>query len=300
MFAALLTTFFFACSVVLARRSTLLVGSQRANLARQLVALVLLASWAHLVGEGLRGPGLGVFVFSGVIGFGMGDWALFEALPRIGPALTSLLCQCLAAPIAAVTERLWLGTAMTPWQIASSAAILTGVAVAMAPERESTIPRGHRVAGTVFAVVAAFGQAWGAVVSRKGFQLDDAVGLHVDGPTAAYQRLLGGVVTIALLVWITRLTARWRPPPAEAPVRSWKRAAPWIVGNAVAGPALGVSCYQWALHVAPSSIVMSIVATTPLVVWGLAFAFEKSRPSRRVLAGSVLAVLGVVALVWSV
>ena len=70
MFAAVLTTFCFACSVILARRSTLFVGNQPANLGRQLVALVFLALWAHTLGQGLRGPGLGVFIVSGVIGFG--------------------------------------------------------------------------------------------------------------------------------------------------------------------------------------------------------------------------------------
>jgi drug/metabolite transporter (DMT)-like permease len=297
MFAALLTTFFFACSVVLARRSTVLVGPQPANLARQLAALVMLGLWAHLAGEGLRGPGLGIFIFSGVVGFGMGDWALFEALPRIGPALTALICQCLAAPIAAVTEYFTLGSVMTRWQIASSAVILAGVAIAMAPERASAIPRGHRVAGTIFAVIAAFGQAWGAVISRAGFRIDDGAGVHLDGATAAYQRLLGGVVTIGLLVWTMRLASRWRAPRPTAAPRQWKRAAPWIIGNALAGPALGVSCYQWALHIAPSFIVLPIVATTPLVVWALAFGFEKTRPTPRAAAGSALAVAGVVALV---
>ena len=52
-----------------------------------------------------------------VVGFGLGDWALFEALPRIGSGLTVLLAQCLAAPIAAITEWLWLGTEMTGVQI---------------------------------------------------------------------------------------------------------------------------------------------------------------------------------------
>src|SRR5579871_2631429 len=78
MFAAVLTTFCFACSVVLARRSAVLVGSQPANLARQLVALALLAIWAHTLGQGWRGPGAGQFFLSGIIGFGLGDWALFE------------------------------------------------------------------------------------------------------------------------------------------------------------------------------------------------------------------------------
>jgi drug/metabolite transporter (DMT)-like permease len=300
MFAAVLTTFCFACSVILARRSAVLVGPQPANLARQFAALVMLGLWAHLLGQGLRGPGFGVFFVSGVIGFGMGDWALFEALPRVGPALAALICQCLAAPIAAVTEWLWLGTTMTHWQIASSAVILIGVAIAMAPERESAIPRGHRIAGTIFAVVSAFGQAWGAVVSRYGFKLDDQAGLHVDGATAAYQRLWGGIICIALLVWSTRLASRWMKSRTPRPPREWKRALPWIVGNALAGPTLGVSCYQWALHGTPSSIVLPIVATTPLAVTVLVFLFQHERPTPRVLTGSVLAVAGVIALVRSV
>jgi drug/metabolite transporter (DMT)-like permease len=297
MFAAVLTTFFFACSAILARRSADLVGPQPANLARQLVALALLALWAHLAGQGLHGPGLGVFIFSGVIGFGMGDWALFEALPRVGPALTVLICQCLAAPIAAATEWLCLGTTLTPLQLASSAVTLVGVAIAMAPEKESAIPRGHRIAGVLFAIVAALGQAWGAVSSRYGFQLDDAVGLHVDGITAAYQRLWGGIITIALLVWIMRIAARWPGRERKGTPREWRRAWPWIVGNAIAGPTLGVSCYQWALHVEASAVVLPIVAASPLVVLALAFAFERTRPSGRTIAGSILAVAGVIALV---
>jgi drug/metabolite transporter (DMT)-like permease len=295
MFAAVLTTFFFACSAILARRSAMLIGSQPANLARQFVALILLGLWAHLAGQGFRGPGFGIFIASGVIGFGMGDWALFEALPRIGPALTILLVQCLAAPIGAVTEWLGMGTTLSPWQIAGAATILVGVAVAMTPEHDSEVPHGHRVAGIVFAVISAFGQAWGAVISRYGFKLDDAAGVHVDGVTAAYQRLWGGIICIALVVWISRILSRSRK--TEHPSREWKRATPWILGNAVAGPVLGVSCYQWGLHVAPSAVVLPIVATTPLVVTALAFGFEKTRPSPRTLIGSVLAVAGVIVLV---
>jgi drug/metabolite transporter (DMT)-like permease len=299
MFAAVLTTLCFATSAILARRSASMVGSQPANLARQFAALVMLGLWAHLFGQGLKGPGLAVFIFSGILGFGMGDFALFEALPRLGAALTVLIIQCLAVPIGAITEWLWLGTRMTPWQIGSSAVILAGVALAMAPERESAIPRGHRIAGAVFAVIGAFGQAWGAVVSRQGFVLDTNAGLHMDGASSAYQRLLGGIVCVALLAWTTSLVRRWNNPNAARPQRPWSRAMPWIIGNAFAGPALGVTFYQWALRDSPSAIVLSIVATTPLAVMALAFLFEKTRPSPRAVAGSLLAVAGVVALVYS-
>ena len=298
MFAALLTTFCFAASAILARRSTGMLGSQSANLARQLVALVLLGIWAHFFGQGIRGPGLLMFLFSGILGFGLGDIALFEALPRLGAGLTVLIVQCLAVPIGAMTEWLWLGTRITPTQMVSAAVILAGVVLAVAPERESLIPKGHRIAGVVFAIIGAFGQALGAVVSRQGFLLDHKIGLQLDGPTSAYQRLLGGIVCVALLASVTSKVRRWRNPSADRQGLPWRDAMPWIIGNAMAGPVFGVALYQWGLRDSPSAIVLSIVSTTPLAVMMISFVFEKTRPTPRALVGSLLAVLGVVALVY--
>jgi drug/metabolite transporter (DMT)-like permease len=297
MFAAILTTFCFAASAILARRSAGMLGSQSANLARQAVALVILGLWAHRFGQGVRGPGLLMFIFSGILGFGLGDIALFEALPRIGAGLTVLIVQCLAVPIGAVTEWLWLGTRITPAQIVGAAVILAGVALALVPERESAIPRGHRRAGLLFAIIGAFGQSWGAVVSRQGFLLDHHAGLLMDGPSSAYQRLLGGIVCVALVAGISGLLRRYRQSGQAPQERPWRLAMPWILGNAVAGPVLGVACYQWGLRDSPSAIVLSIVSTTPLAVMMLSFVFEKTRPTPRALIGSLLAVLGVVALV---
>jgi drug/metabolite transporter (DMT)-like permease len=297
MFPAIVTTFFFALSAILARRSILLVGSVRANFARQVVALVLLGLWAQTLGQGLRGPELGLLFVSGMIGFGMGDWALFEALPRLGAGLTVLMCQCLAPPIAAVTEWLWLGTTMTGLQVFSSALILVGVVVAMAPVRGEEIPAGHRGVGLIFGMIAALGQGCSAAMSRDAFERSRAAGFALDGISSAYQRLWGGALVIGLLLMV-RLWREGRRRAAEidAPVH-WRRAWPWTVTNALVGPALGVSCYQWALKEAPSSLVLPIVAVTPLVAMLLALLLEGTRPSKRALAGGVLAVAGVVALV---
>jgi len=297
MVASLLTAFLWALSGIFARRSSLFLGSQRANLARQSLALILLGLWAHTLGQGLHGVSLGLLFLSGVIGFGLGDWALFEAFPRIGSALTMLLSQCLAAPIAAVIEWFWLGTVMTVPQMLSSAVILAGVALAIAPAHESDIPVGHRFTGIIFGVLAAFGQAGGAVMSRCAFHLADQTGFGLDGITAAYQRLWGGVLCIAVLVLARQVFRSWKKSEAIAPRPDWKQGWPWMVANALAGATLGVSCYQWALKSTPSSIVLPIVATTPLIVMLIAFAFEGIRPSRRTVIGAILAVVGVVILI---
>ena len=112
--------------------------------------------------------------------------------------------------------------------------------------------------------------------------------------TAAYQRTIGGLAITAayfilLALWqADRLSTR---PPAP-PLRNHG----WIVANSLCGAVIGVSCYQWALATTPSGIVLPIVATTPLVILPFSYLLEHERPSRRSLAGGVIAVVGAVAL----
>jgi len=69
-----------------------------------------------------------------------------------------------------------------------------------------------------------------------------------------------------------------------------------VVLNAIVGPALGVACFQWALSISPSGIVLPIVATTPVVTIPLAYWMDGDRPSLRSIVGGVIAVTGTVAL----
>jgi drug/metabolite transporter (DMT)-like permease len=69
-----------------------------------------------------------------------------------------------------------------------------------------------------------------------------------------------------------------------------------VLLNALAGPTLGVACFQWALRSTPSGIVLPIVATTPLAVIPFTYYLENDRPGIRSLAGGALAVAGVAGL----
>src|ERR1041385_2269653 len=142
MLPAFLATVMFSLSVIFAGRTTRILGGTTANFYRLCVSTVMLAVWAHGFGKGLGGGGLPVFFLSGCIGFGVGDLALYQTLPRLGPRPTSLMVHCLAAPFATLTEWLWLGTRLTPAQIGSGLVILGGVAIALAPrEHVQVAPR---------------------------------------------------------------------------------------------------------------------------------------------------------------
>jgi drug/metabolite transporter (DMT)-like permease len=293
VFPSLLTTICFSLSVIFAARSARVLGGPTANLARLALATALLAAWAHSFGGGLRGPALGWFFLSGVIGFGLGDMALFGALERIGPRLAILLTQCLAAPIGALAEYAWLGTTLTVREFGCAGLILTGVAVALAPDHGWAGDRRTFWLGALFGLGSAAGQALGAVVSRKAYDTAAAVGLMLDGGTAAYQRILGGVLVTALAYVFVR---KLRPVPGEVDAAKWRAAWPIVAANACAGPALGVACYQWALRTAATGKVLAIVAISPLVTMLLTWWIDGTRPTRRAVAGGVLAVAGVAGL----
>ncbi|HTI69212.1 MAG TPA: DMT family transporter, partial [Candidatus Limnocylindria bacterium] len=282
----------FSISSVSGRQGVLHLGPARTNFTRQILALVLLGLYAHLIGGGFHGPALGWFIFSGFIGYGIGDTSIYSALPLLGSRLTSLMTQCLAAPIGALIEWAWHGTLLRPEQSIACLIILAGVALALAPNRGAAPTQRLPTKGVVYGVLAAVGQAGGAVFSRHGSKVSALAGMPVDGITVAYQRIWPGLLVGGLWYWFHRRSSPAGPTDTSKPSEKspWQKAWPWIVLNAIAGPTLGVSCYQRALQLEPTAIVLPIVALSPLLVIPLAWFMEGERPTFRSLAGGIIAV----------
>jgi len=302
MLAAFLATILFSVSAVSGNRAARLLGGTEANFWRLCFGALLLAAFAHTAGGGIRGTGFPILFISGCIGFGVGDMELFQALPRLGSRLSLLLTLCLSAPLAAVVEWAWLGTALNMAEILCAALILAGVAIALMPGGHLPPAGWETTRGIAFGLLAAACQALGAVLSRKAFAVAARAAENLDGITAAYQRILGGVVVGALVygavLWRHgRQTTGVAPGTAEPSPRR-ELAWPWVLLNGLSGPALGVSCYQWALMTTPTGVVLPIVAVTPIVIIPFSYRLEGERPSIRSLLGGSLAVVGAVALAW--
>ena len=289
MLAALGTLLCFAVTPVFARRAAILLGSLQANFWRLLVAVVLLGLWAHLWGRGVGGAGFGWFFLGGVVGFGFGGVAMFQSLPRLGSNLSTLIVQCGSAVVALVVEWLWLGTRLPPVQLVCVALTLAGILVALLPRSLPRASEDDWVEGLMWAFLSALGQGGGAVISRKAFALAAASHQLIDPGTAAYERGLGGLLfgAVALLALVGRVRP-YRPPPG----RPW----PWVVANALTGPVLGVTCFQWALRSTPAGIVQPIVAAAPLLTIPFAAKLEGARPRAMYFAGTLLAIAGVAGL----
>ena len=299
MIPAVAATILFCVSAVTANRATRLAGSVGANFWRLVLATLVLSIWAHGFGGGLQGRAMGMFFASGVIGFGIGDVALYLAYPRLGSRLTLLMVQTLAAPLAAVCEWLWLGTTVSMPEILASATILLGVAFALAPAENPHLSRRDLVLGCLFGLLAAVGQGLGAVMSRVGYAMNDEGSLALDGMTVAYQRILGGLLVGGVsYLWVKTIAKTEGAATGELGWLPTRASLPWIVMTGISGPTLGVACYQMALSGTKSAVVLPIVATAPLVVMPLSLWMEGDRPGVRAIVGGVIAVCGVIALGW--
>ncbi len=298
MTAAILATFLFSLSAVSGKRLSHHLSGVEINFWRFLLSAFLLGAYAHTFGPGLGGGALGMFFISGIVGFGVGDYGLFRAYPILGSRLTMVMTQCLAAPIAATIEWLWLGNELSFGQVLAGTAILAGVGLALAPSETSQVDKKHWKAGIMWGLMSAFGQGFGAVLSRKAGSLV-ADGVTVDGLTAAYQRVLGGLTVMAILLLMRKLKIR-NGGSIQTEISLTPASLKWIIAlivlNALCGPTLGVGAYQWALNVddLPAGIVLSVVALSPLVIIPFAMKFEGERPSVRSVLGSVVAVIGVI------
>jgi len=302
VFAALACTLLFSVSVVCGHRSAKLIGGTEANFWRLMLATLFLSVWAYGFGVGLAGNALPVFLLSGVVGIGIGDGALFQALPRLGSRLSLLLIQCLTAPFGALIEWCWLGTTLKTGQVICGLTILAGVGLALLPiDHLKRSPRAL-VVGILFSLVSALAGAMGAVLSRKAYAIAAAYGEAIGGADAAFQRILGGLVVAALCFLFVR-GRQWQiqgGDPREVlfgpALRKWRVVWPWVLVKSLAGQTLGVSCMQWALKTTPTGIVLAIIAITPVVIIPFALLLEGERPTVQSVVGGLIAVGGVVAL----
>jgi drug/metabolite transporter (DMT)-like permease len=290
---AFLTSFFFAWSITCARRSSYYHGADLANLGRITVAFCAIGVYVLLSGRGLLFPGWPWLILGGAIGLGIGDIASFHSLTRIGAGLALLIMQTLAAPFALILEYFILGHAPTWTQMAAATVILIGVAIALGRPPEGD--RRHWRLGVSLSVLAALGQACGAVSTPMAKAACLAAGQTLpDGLSQGFLRLIGGLpIVLAFVLWNTRahgLFAQVRQPYEGAKARGW------MLMNGLAGPGIGVACYQWALSTNSSAIVLSIVALSPLFALLFQWLVEGNRPGPRVWIGGAVAIGGVILL----
>ncbi len=273
------------------------IGVTKANSLRLTLATLVLGAGVLLTG-GIRGSieVWGWLLLSGVVGLGLGDLCMMLGYRAVGPRITVLLLLCLAVPIAGVTEWIWLGTALSGRQILLAGGILAGVGLVVAPGAK--VPGNSRRAkfsGFVYGVLAAVGQGLGTTISRVAYQVAKDNTVQIDGISAAWQRMIGGLACALLIQCVFHVRAGKPPIERAADFLVSNKPAPsgnawfWIVTSALLGPIIGLSIYQWVLLTHPGALVQAMVSMTPVVVIPFAWVIDGDKPDWRGIVGGMLA-----------
>jgi drug/metabolite transporter (DMT)-like permease len=307
MIGALLNALFFGVTPVCAGRAIRLIGFVRANLLRLVIAFVLMGAWAFTMGKGLQGQ-VGLLFVAGAVGFGIGGLTLLAALPRLGAPLTSLIEESGAAIAAAAIAWVWYADRLRNDQILWCAVLLVGVVVGLAPYILRNVPRQGVRLGIALALIAALAQGFSLAATREAILLSKAAHFGFDVPTAAFQRLAGGLAVALAVYLLARFVwgRRWGFGGQDGEFREvlsreegrgiTGRPLFWVSLNALFGPILGVSAAIWAQQSLQSGVVQSIVATAPLISVPFARWLQGHRPPRLYYLGALIAIAGLIGL----
>lgn len=231
-------------------------------------------------------------MLSGVVGYVIGDFCLFQCYIIIGSKFGQLF-MTLAPIAAAITAWATLGQQMRPQGILAMAVTLAGIAI-------TVLGRGdhHKVSlklplnGVLFAIGAAVCQGVGLVLSKIGMNHYEASMATQEAPWmlpffANFFRCIAGIIGFLLLM---RFREGFRSLCHNVTDRKSLAAA---VSTSIFGPFIGVGCSLMAVQYTSAGIASTLMALTPIIIILPArWLFHQPITARSVL-GAAISCLGV-------
>jgi drug/metabolite transporter (DMT)-like permease len=300
--AGLLTSVFFAANAIVITRAGAQVGSIVVNRTRVVFALVyLLALNLILFREPLPFDAGAVrwtwLALSGVIGLAIGDAFLFQAYISIGPRLGSLLLS-LSTVFSVIEAWLLFGESLRLGEIVGIALTLSGILWVvmergpqlansqggLQPAEQPARPR-PALSGIFFGVMAALGQATGLVLSRQGM-------LGNFSPISGNAiRMLAAVIVLWLVAALQKQVGS-----TVQTLKANPSALKLLALAALIGPVFGVSFSLLAVQHTAVGVASVLTSLAPIFMLPFSHIFFKERLGWQPIAGTFLAMAGVVVL----
>lgn len=286
-FYSLACALVWASAVVLFKKSGESLPPVPLNLFKNLLGLGLLLLTV-LVLHGAAAPDIPpevvlLALFSGFLGIGVGDSLYFRALNGIGASRMGI-AQTMYSPFVILLSTLFLGERLTLTQLAGVALVLGGIVLVNDLRGAHAEGRALR-RGVADAAASVFVMAVGVVIAKPLLERYDFLWI-------VSLRLVGGTLGLLMFLALRRETvSAWA---SFKTVRHW----PHIIAGSVAGAYLSMMLWLAGYKYTQASIAAVLNEMAAIFIIALAAVFLKDRLKPAQLAGSLLAVAGVVLVVW--
>ncbi len=288
--AAFGTAVCWSLSAIFFETTSRKVGALAVNFWKVFVAFFFLA-FAALLDRGIPFPwdaSLHAWVYlsiSGIVGFVIADYFLFNAYILIGSRIT-VIFQALTPLFTTLFAFLFLGERMAPVRLLGTAVVICGILIVVTSRKKNS-PGGKAAPsaaatkkGYVFAFLSSLFQAAGLIFSKIGLGGYNAI-------SGTQIRVFTAIAGFALQIFLMKQSVQiFRTAPSEKRVR-----IPLLIGS-VFGPFLGVYFSLFALQNTQAGTASTLMALTPILIIPSSILILKQKVSAKEILGAAVAVSG--------
>lgn len=228
---------------------------------------------------------------SGFIGLAVGDLFAFISYKKIGPTKTSLLTTF--APVAALITGIFpVNEQFNFIGLTGMLITISGIVLLIMNRKNAGDPGESSIwklnGGIMAGIIAGVTQGIGIVFTKKGALISELPPIQI-----AFVRILCGFI---LLLIVEALMGKWQN--FIKPIQQKPKEAGFIVLGALFGPVIGVVFSIAALQRMDASAAQTIFSLLPITVMIYGYFLLKEKITLQMLLSAVLAISGVVILVW--
>ena len=271
------------------------LGNLTLNVLRMGLALVFsLVLFVVVTGNplppGASAEAAGWMLLSGVVGYVIGDFCLFQCYIIIGSRYGQLF-MTLAPLAAALMAWITLGQQMTGMSILAMLITLAGIGISVLGRGEH-----HKVGlklplnGVLFAIGAAMCQGIGLVLSKIGMDHYEATANMPNWLvpfSANFYRCVAGIIGFTLLLYFRKGLDPLREAMHD------KKGLAVATATTVFGPFVGVGFSLMAVQYTAAGIASTLMAMTPIIILLPSYWLFHQKITWRAVAGAVISVVGV-------
>jgi len=283
--SALATAVMWTGSALAFAAATTRVGSVYVNVVRLVAAVVFLFLTIIVFGIQVNISVVQVMFLSlsGFAGFVFGDTFLFKSYEYTSARISTLIMS--AAPaMTALLAFLFLNETLSFTGVSGMAITLAGIALVVLERKESS---SHRIpismAGVLYALLGALGQAGGMILAKSAFAQGP-----INGFVATFIRAFAATLVLAPLNYFAGRFTK----PREI-FSNDRKAFRFTMLGSFLGPYLGVTFSLIAISLTDVAIAATIIALVPIIMLPMVWLLFREKLSWRAVVGACVAVAGV-------
>lgn len=231
----------------------------------------------------------GWMLLSGLVGYVIGDFCLFQCYIIIGSRYGQLF-MTLAPLAAALTAWIALGQQMSAVSIVAMLVTLSGIAISVLGRGEHRrVSLSLPLSGVLFAVAAAVCQGVGLVLSKIGMDHYDASSIPawLVPFSANFFRCVAGIVGFFLLLYLREGFSPLREALHD------RKGMSVATATTIFGPFVGVGFSLMAVQYTSAGIASTLMALTPIIIILPSYWLFRQRITWRAVVGALISVVGV-------